>query len=213
MNLSNIARRIRHSRATPFVALLLAVLFVWFAIDLAVVTLGAEDDHAAHADVILLLGCRALQDGTPTPCIRARSRHAASLYKQGLAPRIIASGGPSLSGPAEAGVMANLLREDGVPEAAIIQEDRSHNTIQNVLYSLQIMRERGWRTAVLVTEPYHINRAQIIARDSGLIVYSSPATDSPDWQSPLARPIKLAQDAVKLMYYQAKSTLGIRDQN
>jgi uncharacterized SAM-binding protein YcdF (DUF218 family) len=203
--------RIRRSRATGPVVVALCALFVWLAIDLAVVTLGAEDDHATHADVILVLGCKALEDDVPTPCIRARSRHAADLYSRGLAPRIIASGGPSRDGPAESGVMADLLREYGVPGAAIIEEDGSHNTIQNIANSLTIIRGHAWSTALLVTEPYHINRAQIVARDSGLIVYPSPAVDSPDWQNPPIRVLKLAEDATKLMYYQLKTVLGIRD--
>lgn len=192
-------RRLRLLAALAFLVLLL-----WAAVDLAIVATGAEDDRATHADVIIVLGCKAYENNVPTPCIRARSHHAAQLYKQGLATQIIASGGPSLQGPAEAGVIAGLLTHEGVPGAAIIQEDRSHNTIQNLLNSQAIMREHGWRTAVIVTEPYHINRAMIIARDAGLSAYPSPVTDSPDWQDPKVRTIKLVEDAVKLMFYQVK---------
>ena len=186
------------------------LLLYWAALDLMIVIGGAENDQSAvGADVIILLGCKPYENGQLTACIRARSSHAASLYARGLAATIIASGGPSLHGPAEAGVMAGLLRGAGVPEKAIIQEDGSHNTIQNIANSRAIMQKYGWRTAIIVTEPYHITRAAIIARDAGMVVYPSPAVDSPDWEDAKSRAILLAGDSLKLMLYQVKSALGI----
>ncbi len=209
-NIHRILLWVSRTRLRIMAALALAFFFLWGTINLAIVTDGAADNRATHADVIIVLGCKAYENDQPAPCIRARSHHAAQLYREGLARQIIASGGPSLEGPAEAGVIAGLLKIEGVPGAAIVEEDRSHNTIQNILNSQVIMRERGWRTAVIITEPYHINRAMIIARDAGVTAYPSPATDSPDWQDPKVRVIKLAEDALKLMFYQIKASVGSR---
>ena len=186
----------------------IATLLAWALLDAAFVTGGAEIDHATPASVIIVLGCKAPENGSPTPCIRARAAHAAELYKQKLAPSVIASGGPSLEGPAESGVLAELLATSGVPPAHIVQEDRSHNTIQNIYSSRIIMQQHGWTSAILVTEAYHINRAAAIAKDAGLQVYPSPATDSPDWQGFPVRLLKLAEDALKLMLYQVKAATG-----
>jgi uncharacterized SAM-binding protein YcdF (DUF218 family) len=111
----------------------------------------------------------------------------------------------------ESAVLRQALEEGGVPPEAIVEESQANNTIQNIRYSSDIMRERGWRNAVLVTEPYHINRAALIARDFGLEVYPSPAVDSPNWTNFGPRVYNLGRDSVSLMLYQVKSLVGIRD--
>ena len=194
----------------------LLVLAAWAGSDLAFVCVGAETDHAAAADVILVLGCnRFAPDGSPSPCIRARAGHAADLYKRGLAPHIIASGGnerdSSGGGTTEASIIQAVLQEDGVPSSNIVLEERSLDTVQNILNSQAIMRAHGWRTAILVTEPFHINRAVLIARDAGLPIYPSPAIDSVNWRDPLLRAFNLARDTVSLMWYQVKRATGTRD--
>jgi uncharacterized SAM-binding protein YcdF (DUF218 family) len=179
--------------------------------DLAYVTIGAEVDNARQADVIIVLGCRVGRDGGPSRCIRERAGHAADLYRRGFAPWVIATGGETERGPVESAALRGVLEEGGVPAGSIVEESRAHNTIQNIRYSSEIMRERGWQSAVLVTEPYHINRAALIARDFGLEVYPSPALDSRNWTEWGPRAYNLARDALSLMLYQAKSLVGIKD--
>jgi uncharacterized SAM-binding protein YcdF (DUF218 family) len=206
-------RKARVRRPNLRAVLLAAVLLLalWGLGDLAFVSIGAETDHAAQADVIIVLGCNVYQSNGPSPCIRARAGHAADLYRQGLAPRVIATGGPTEQGPVESAVLARVLTERGVPSGDIIQEEHALNTIQNIRNSQAIMREHGWSTAILVTEPFHINRAALIARDFGLAVYPSPALDTPNWDQPAVRVFNLSRDAVSLMLYQAKSLVGIRE--
>ncbi|HEX9991110.1 MAG TPA: YdcF family protein [Chloroflexia bacterium] len=189
----------------------LLLLALWGLGDLAFVSIGAETDYAAPADVIMVLGCNVYRDNGPSPCIRARAGHAADLYHQGLAPRVIATGGPTEQGPVESAVLARVLMERGVPSGDIIREEQALNTIQNIRNSQAIMREHGWSTAILVTEPFHINRAALIARDSGLTIYPSPAVDTPNWDQPAVRVFNLSRDAVSLMLYQAKSLVGVRE--
>ena len=203
---------IRRSRWRTISFLLLLLALVWAGSDFAYISIGAETDYARQADTIIVLGCRIYgpaPDGFSS-CIHARAAHAAELYNRGIAPHIIATGGMTDNGPAEASVLTRLLKEEGVPESAIVQETRATDTIQNITYSRAIMQERGWHTAVLVTEPYHINRASLIARDAGMTVFPSPALDSPNWSQPLPRIYNLGRDTLSLMLYQVKSLLGIR---
>jgi uncharacterized SAM-binding protein YcdF (DUF218 family) len=185
------------------------LLALWAGNDLAYVSIGAETDYAAPADVILVLGCNVYaEEGGPSPCIRARAGHAALLYRQGFAPYVIPSGGPTAQGPTEAAVLTRVLEEQGVPPAAIVPETQAHNTIQNILYSQAIMRAHNWHTAILVSEPFHINRAALIARDAGLAVFPSPARDSPNWQEFGPRLYHLGKDTASLMLYQVKVLTG-----
>jgi uncharacterized SAM-binding protein YcdF (DUF218 family) len=184
------------------------LLVLWAGNDFAYVSVGAETDYAAPADVILVLGCNVYGLNGPSDCIRARAGHAADLYKQGFAPHIIPSGGLTAQGPTEASVLTRVLEEQGVPAAAIVPEEQAHNTIQNILYSQAIMRAHGWTTAILVSEPFHVNRAALIARDAGMAVFPSPARDSPNWQPLGPRLYHLAKDTASLMVYQIKVLTG-----
>jgi uncharacterized SAM-binding protein YcdF (DUF218 family) len=74
--------------------------------------------------------------------------------------------------------------------------------VQNIQFSRAIMQQNGWKTAILVTEPHHIKRAAVIARDAGLDITISPVTDSPGWNTPTARHQNLLGDARNLMLYQ-----------
>jgi uncharacterized SAM-binding protein YcdF (DUF218 family) len=187
------------------------LLALWWVLDLGYVVWDAEHDYAQRADVIIVLGCNIVGSEGPSPCISARAEQAASLYKRGLAPWIITTGGPVQGSTTESEVLAYVLESEGVPHDAIVQEQRALNTIQNIAYSQEIMHERGWSTAILVTEPFHVKRAALIAHDDGMTVYPSPAVNSINWQSWPVRVFSVLRDTLSLMLYQVKSVVGQRE--
>ena len=71
-------------------------------------------------------------------------------------------------------------------------------------------RDHGWNTAVLVTEPFHVKRATLIAHDDGMTVYPSPAVNSANWSNLLVKAYNVARDTLSLMLYQVKSLTGDR---
>lgn len=109
---------------------------------------------------------------------------AARLFHRGTAPKIIASGGrpDATAVQSEAEAMRALLLDLGVPASAIVVEDRSRNTIEN----LRFVRElAGGERVALVTSGYHMARALRLARRFGVEAAAFPT----DWQAPMiARP-------------------------
>ena len=196
-------------RALRWSALALLPFVLWLAADIAFVAIDAETDHAALADVILVLGCNPLGVSGPSPCMRARGGHAADLYKQGYARNMIATGNPR-----EIPVLRSVLEGAGVPPEAITSDSNAYNTIQNIENSGVIMAEKGWHSAILVTEPFHINRSTLIAHDvwgQSVAVYPSPAVDSENWDEIPARVYNVTRDALSLALYQVKSLIGQRN--
>ena len=195
------------------VAALLGALVLWAGGALAYVVIDTEADDAAPADVILVLGCPSYEGNVPaatfSACIQARARHAATLYQRGLAGHVITTGGMTGPPPSEAGALAAVLQSEGVPSEAIVLEERARDTMQNIRYSRALMQAWGWRTAILVTEPHHIRRAALIARDAGLTISVSPAVNSAGWHTPEARQINLLRDAQALMAYQVLILQGL----
>lgn len=76
------------------------------------------------------------------------ARRAAELYLQGLAPKILFTGGLGrntlgLLPETEAARFARVAMECGVPAEDIILEDQSTNTAENILFTRRLLEELG----------------------------------------------------------------------
>jgi uncharacterized SAM-binding protein YcdF (DUF218 family) len=150
---------------------------VWFR--LRRVVEGAAGDPLEPADAILVLG-RRLQDDALTPVYEARLAHAEGLWRQGLAPRILVAGGTTgRAARSEAEAGRDWLVARGVPGAAILLEDRSQHTLENLFNVRSHLRTEGWRTLLLISDPLHLARARATALGLGLDVRCSPAPSCP----------------------------------
>jgi uncharacterized SAM-binding protein YcdF (DUF218 family) len=138
-----------------------------------------ERDERRPADAIVVLGA-AEYDGRPSPVFRARLDHAVSLYHEGLAPILVVTGGKA-SGDrtTEAAVAREFALERGVPDDAILVEDRGRTTLESLHTVGEMLRARGVRDAVFVSDRAHMLRVLRMARDQGLTSYGSPTTTSP----------------------------------
>ncbi|MBW4436592.1 MAG: YdcF family protein [Pleurocapsa minor GSE-CHR-MK-17-07R] len=165
------------------VRILLVIGLVWLAVVLVlgvVVIVYGETDNASPSDTIIVLGSGLRRDNQPGPSLTRRSRHAASLYAQGMAETIICTGGLTAGrNRSEASGCAEVLMANGVPESAILLEERSRSTEENALFSHEIMRANGLTNAIIVSDGYHLLRAQWIFTQEGIPVVTSPAVTPP----------------------------------
>lgn len=100
-----------------------------------------------------------------------------ALYRAGRVAAVMGCGGTGRHGPSEAAVIARLCREAGLPDTAILHEDRSTRTRENLLNARDILSDLGAR-AVIVTDSYHAPRARLIAWQIGL----SATHSTPGWR-------------------------------
>lgn len=133
------------------------------------------------ADVIIVLGGHTA-GGRPNwfgPYTKetaiTRSDTAAQLYLAGRAPFVIVSGAALDGGIPEAKVMAANLKQDGVPESAIIAEERSLTTRENGVFTRDIMQTLGFNNALLVTSALHMPRSMGVFRELGIDVIAAPS--------------------------------------
>lgn len=142
------------------------------------VWLFSRQDSAANADAALVLGAAAWGP-KPSPVFRERLRHAADLYHQGRVETVLISGGVGKGGgPSEAQVGRDFLLDLGIPPKALLTEDRSSRTVENIVHSKAIARREGIRTFLLVSDPLHMRRATALAQAQGLKTYPSPTRTS-----------------------------------
>jgi uncharacterized SAM-binding protein YcdF (DUF218 family) len=148
---------------------------------------GEADPRRRPADAIVVLGA-AHHGGQPSGVFAARLDHAAGLFAEGVAPRVIVTGG-KVQGDAftEADVARAYLRSRGVPETAILEENRSRDTVESLTNVAALMARAGIDAAVLVSDRTHMLRALRIAADRGIEAHGSPTPISPADRDPDAR--------------------------
>jgi uncharacterized SAM-binding protein YcdF (DUF218 family) len=137
---------------------------------------GKEELHPA--DAIVVFGA-AEYSGRPSPVLRARLDRADELFKLGLAPVVITTGGsgadPSFS---EGGVGRDYLVHRGIPERDLIAETQGSDTAQSAERVGVILRANGLHTCLAVSDEYHVFRIKALLQHDGMQVYVAPRTGS-----------------------------------
>lgn len=135
-----------------------------------------------QAEAIVVLGGSTKSQFFPRPGVDLseegdRVLYGAELYKQGLAPIIIVSGGRIAwrgSGSPESKDMAEILTQVGVPSRAIIEESNSYNTHDNAVNVKQILQSRGIKNILLVTSAMHMPRSLAIFKRQQIAAIAAP---------------------------------------
>jgi uncharacterized SAM-binding protein YcdF (DUF218 family) len=156
----------------------IAIVAVWATSAVAVMVWGSRD-RARASDAIVVLGA-AQYVGRPSPVLRARLDHALSLWQRGLAPVLIFTGGTGAGDTtSEAAVSRVYALKHGVPDTAILLENRGKTTRQSLAAVSAIMEARQMRSAILVSDPFHMLRLRILSTQYGVDAYTSPTQTSP----------------------------------
>ncbi|SUD47608.1 DUF218 domain [Nocardia otitidiscaviarum] len=128
---------------------------------------------ARGAGAIVVHGSGLIGSRVP-PLLASRLDKALEVYAaevaSGYRPLLVTSGGKGSDEElAEADAMAGYLIDRGLPDAAILRENRSATTRENLLFTRQLLAERGISTRMLlVTSNFHALRTAILARRMGL---------------------------------------------
>jgi uncharacterized SAM-binding protein YcdF (DUF218 family) len=158
----------------------------------------ASRDEAAPADAIVVLGA-AQYRGRPSPVLRARLDHAIGLYARGLAPRLVLTGGIAEGDTAsEAAVSRSYALAAGVPDSAILLENDGRTTQQSLERVARLLEARRLNSVVLVSDPFHLARAGLIARRRGLEVRTSPTTTDGTWSRLQRQPAYFLGESLKV---------------
>jgi uncharacterized SAM-binding protein YcdF (DUF218 family) len=170
------------------IALALAgVLVVYVGVTFVQVWLASRSDDAQRSSAIVVMGA-AQWNGVPSPVLKGRLDHAVELYREGMAPLIVVTGGKQAGDRTTQGMSGyQYLREQGVPEDAIKVEVAGTNSFEELSASALILEQAGvGNDVVIVTDPYHALRAAEIAEEVGMHPHVSP-TDASSGPRQLAR--------------------------
>src|SRR5579862_2162355 len=136
-------------------------------------------DEARPSDVILVLGAAEYR-GRPSPVLEARLNHALFLYRQGLATRILTTGGKGGDPTFTEGEVARAyLSKHNIPSEAIIVESEGESTVHSTAAAAEIMRRMNLQSCIVVSDGYHIYRVKKMLEFQGMSVYGSPRPTEP----------------------------------
>ncbi|MFD7521768.1 YdcF family protein [Paenibacillus chitinolyticus] len=110
-----------------------------------------------------------------------RTEKGAELYKNGVAPTLMFSGGEVYRNNRMADLMKEHAKELGVPEQAIVLEDRADSTYENAVFSKTIIEKHAFKSVTVVSSDYHMRRVKLLFdrafKDSGIQLHYVAAPD------------------------------------
>jgi len=192
-----IAFRIAAKSVAVVVALALVVLFftmgrVWWV---------AREDNRRPSDVIVVLGA-AQFDGRPSEVFTARLIHARNLYEEKVAPRIVTVGGNQVGDRfTEATAGKDWLETHGVPPGSIVAVGVGADTLTSVRAVSKKMKQKQWKTAIIVTDPWHSLRSRSMASDAGIDAVTSPTRQGPAVRTRETEIRYIIRESLGYLYY------------
>ncbi|GIL75836.1 hypothetical protein Vretimale_5549 [Volvox reticuliferus] len=127
----------------------------------------------AVADVAIVLGYALFRNGSLTEPLKGRVQAGVDAFRQGRARHLLFSGSHP-GGVVVRRTEANVMREyaeglmpggrQAVPANRWLEEDASTSTYENALFSLAICQQKGWKTLLVVTSPFHQLRSELVFR-------------------------------------------------
>ncbi|HEV2691181.1 MAG TPA: YdcF family protein [Bryobacteraceae bacterium] len=139
---------------------------------------AAREVPARKADAIVIFGA-AEYAGRPSPVYRARLDHGFELFKKGMAPVVITTGGAALDPDfSEGGVGRDYLLRRGAPEQALIAETQGSDTAQSAERVANIMHVNGMHSCIAVSDAYHVFRIRALLEHEGIHVEVAPRPES-----------------------------------
>jgi uncharacterized SAM-binding protein YcdF (DUF218 family) len=201
------ARALSYRRAAAAALFAAAVVYT---IAFVLVLVVSQLDEREPADVIVVLGA-AQYNGRPSPVLRARLDHALELWREGLAPAIVVTGGVGRGDKeSEAIVGRRYLLAHDVPDTVLVVQPQGRSTQASMTAVAAWLGVQGRRRALLVSDPFHMLRLRLEARRTGLDAQTSPTDSSPISDNPALELRFLAIEALKIPIAYVKSLSWFR---
>jgi len=185
---------------------ILAFLFCLIAFPLGQIAAFGLTDYRCPADAVLVFGARAYSNGEPSDALEDRVLTAIELYQQGLAPRLIFSGGPGDGRWSEPQVMRRLAMSKGVPDSAIILDEMGVTTDASIRNTAHILGDPAHRRVLAVSHAWHLPRIKLRSQREALTVYTVPADER--GQMLKRTPFLVAREVAAIWVYYFKGIVG-----
>lgn len=157
---------------------IVGLVFVFWLVSLLQVWNAGRSANREPVDALIVLGA-AQYDGRPSPQFQARLDHTLELWNLNLASYIVVTGGKQTGDRfTESQAARKFLMSKGVASDLIFEENTGTTTYESLLAVSQIATERNISRVLIVSDPFHVLRAKLIAEEVGLVAFTSPTRSS-----------------------------------
>ena len=164
-----------------------------------------QTDYRRPADAIVVFGCRVYSDGQPSLALADRVRTGCELFREGLAPQIVFSGGPGDGEIHETTAMRQMALELGVPDSAIVLDPQGLSTWATVTNTSPIFAAASARRVLAVSHFYHLPRVKLTYQRRGWDVFTVPARETRSIQQ---LPFNMAREVLAFWAYFVRVVVG-----
>ena len=149
-------------------------IVLWLGAVAAWIAVGPAVSGTERGETAIVLGAAVIGE-TPSPVFAARLDHAVTLYREGRAARVLVTGGRSPEDRvSEAAAGSTYLHARGVPTEAILFEDRSRTTRENLANARRVLGQSARAPVLIVSDPLHLRRAMAMAAAEGFDARPAP---------------------------------------
>ncbi|QOS78430.1 YdcF family protein [Paenibacillus sp. JNUCC31] len=185
------------------IASLVLIGLIWTITTALLIWAYSDEESPRQSDAAIILGA-AVEGDNPSPVFRERIKHGIILYRQGTVSHLIFTGGTGSAGErAEAEVGRDYAVAHGVDPADIQLELESRITEENLVNSIRVGEQAGFRTYMIVSDPLHMKRAMKLASGLGMDAVPSP-TQTTAYQTWRSQFPFLARETILYMGYMVK---------
>lgn len=166
--------RKKYSKTRKAVIVLLILAIIYTITNAVTICIFSNKDEKTKSDAAIILGASTYNDEV-SPVYKERINHGIELYNEGYVDKLIVTGGMGKGNDiSDAESAKNYAVMCGIPQNDIFVEDKSTITQENLENSKAIINENNLKTAIIVSDPLHMRRAMLLAKDAGITAYSSP---------------------------------------
>ncbi len=165
-------------RVLQSLGLTVLIAAVYFFVSLLQVWNTGRSADRQPVGAIVVLGA-AQYDGRPSPQLQARLDHALELWNLNLASYIVVTGGKQEGDRfTEAAASRKFLESSGVASDLIFEENSGTTTYASLFAVSRVVRDLEIDRVLIVSDPFHLLRAKLIANEVGLDASSSSTRTS-----------------------------------
>ncbi len=132
---------------------------------------------------------------------QSRAEVTAQLWKTGRSPKVF------VSGRDDSPIIIRLLKMNGIPQQALDNENCSQTTEENARFTATLLKPKGVRRILLVTDPAHMLRALLTFEHMGFSIIPYPSPLPPEYTAP-AEAVLLIREYVSLLSYRLSGRLS-----
>ncbi len=163
---TKVPSRVRPAR---LLGVLLALSFLYLIANFVDVWVASGSSSDSDASAAIVLGA-AQYNGEPSPVLQGRLDLAAELYDSKRVEFVVVTGGSQAGDvTTEAKASYDYLRlVADIPDEQLKLEVQGTSTYESLAAASRFLGQSGLTDVLLVTDPYHARRSELVAREVGL---------------------------------------------